>query len=327
MKKKCTCLLLVIVCLVFAGKVSEVVAAGKDFPTKPLNFIVPMGPGGGGSLMARAISQKAGELLGVPIIVKNKPGGGGTIGVDFVRRSKPDGYTFTQCAPGMNVTAIILRNVPYKNDDFEFLGMYATNYVALAVNSNSQWKTLEELIDYAKNHPGELKYTTLGKGSSTHIASLIFNKEAGIQIVPVPYKSDPEMLTSVLGGHCHFGFFPNQSIVPAVEGGKIRALAVTSEMRLKNLPNAPTFIEKGYPRVVYSIWYGLIWPKGLPRKVHDRLKDVFGWVFQDDEFHIMMEKLGVFATYMPAEEFTNFVHSEEKRIRTLLKEVGIERID
>lgn len=310
--------------LLIAGMTGEVLAADKDFPIKPINLYVGYAPGGGTSMMARAIASKAGEILSVPIVVLNKPGAGGTISVDFVRRSKADGYSLVVGTMSNLVTGPIITKVPYQIDDLDFWGMFAAEYMIMMVNSNSPWKTLEELIDYAKKHPGELKYASVGHGSGQHVTTEMLNHVIGIKTVHVPMKGDAEILSSILGGHCQFAMAYSSGVRSVKEGERVRFLATTSEQRMQEFPDVPTFVEKGYPGVGFMSFYVVAGPPGMPKEVSDKLKDAFEKTFKDNEFHRMLEKFGVIPTYMPADQCTKFVQSEEKRLRKFIKEIGLE---
>jgi len=221
------------------------------------------------------------------------------------------------------VTTLITSKVPYKTSDLEYLGMYGGMNMILIVNSNSPWKTLEELVDYAKKHPGELKYPSIGHGTGNHLVMEMFNKNAGIKTVHVPMKGEPEVLSSILGGHCHLAMCYESGTLPLKEGGKVRFLASASEKRIDGYPDVPTFAERGYPEVIYYTWYGVAGPKGIPKEVLDKLEDAFEKTFKDKEFHNMVDKFGVTPNYMSADQFPKFVYSEEKRLRKLIKEMGL----
>jgi tripartite-type tricarboxylate transporter receptor subunit TctC len=200
---------------------------------------------------------------------------------------------------------------------------------ALATAEDQAWFWTEEwqAADYAKKHPGELKYPSVGYGSSTHLAMEMFNHATGTKMVHVPMKSDPEMLASILGGHCQVSMMYEVGLQAMQEGGRIRLLATAGQQRLSWLPDMPTFSEKGYPGVVYFVWYGVAGPKDMPKEVSDKLRDAFDKTFQDMEFHNMIKKFGVTPTYMPGDQFKKFIHSEAKRLRSLMIESGLKVIE
>lgn len=323
MKKKWIGLFFLVGFMVFTIMAGEGLTAGKDFPNRPVTLYVGFGAGGGMSVMARAIASKMGEILGQPIIVLNKPGAQSSIAMDFVRRSKADGYSLVMVSLSTCVVTPIIVKVPFKTDDFEYFGQYGFENFLLIVNSNSPWKTIEELVDYAKKHPGELTYPSVGHGSHSHLVMEMFNHAAGIKTVQIPMKSGPEMLAAILGGHCQVGIMYELESQTMKEGGRLRFLAATGEQRVKWLPDVPTFMEKGYPEVVYFSWYGVAGPKGMPKEVLGKLKDAFGKTFQDEEFKTMITKFGITPAYKPPDQFTRYIYSEEKRLRKTIGEIGL----
>lgn len=323
MKSKSKLLSFLIGWIIFTGVFNGVQADVKDFPNKPINLYVGWGAGGSTSIMARIVSQRAGEIFGQPVVIINKPGAGGTICSDFVRRSKPDGYTISVATSGTHVQSLLTLKVPYTIDDFEYIGKFATMPYFLFVNSQSPWKTLDDLIDYAKKHPGELKYASAGTGSGHHISMELFSHEANIKVVHVPMKSGPEVISAILGNHCQMGCDGLPTLKPLLEGGRFRFLAAYSKKRLDEFPNLPTFTEKGYSSVVFSSWYGIGAPKGIPKEVSDILKDGFGKALQDKEVHKMLEGIGVIPDYLSADDFTQFIHLEYKRLYEIIKRMGL----
>ena len=323
MKRNSRLLFALIGCVLFAGVFSGIGTASDSFPNKPIKLYTGWGAGGGTTLMARVISQRAGEILEEPIIVIPKPGGGGTICNDFVRRAAPDGYTLTVATLANNGASLLMHKVPYTIDDFEYLGMHATLPMLLIVNSNSPWKTLEELVDYAKKNPDQLKFSSNGVGSSSHIAMEQALEALDIRAVHVPFKSGPEMLSAVLGGHVQMSMAFRITIMPVKDGDKIRFLASATKERLKGFPDVPTFTEKGYPSVVYTPWYGLAAPKGLPKEVSQKLSDALAVAAQDKAVHKMLKKIGVDPVYKTGPEFTEHVHSQFATLQKLIKKLGI----
>jgi len=327
MKKKMKWLVFFVCVTLFAGAPIEVLSAEKDFPNRPITLYVGFGAGGVTSMASRVIASKASEILGQPMLIVNKPGATGTIAVDYVLRQKPDGYSLAAAVFVNTVMSLLVMDVPYKTEDLEFFGCYGTEYQALTVHSDSAWKTLEELVEYAKKHPGELKYPSIGYGSSAHIVMETFNKEAGIKTVHVPMKSGPEMTASLLGGHCQLAMSYVTELVALKDAGKIRFLAACSEERLKEIPDVPTFKEKGYKGIGYTLFFGVVGPKGMPKEVLNKLKETFTIVFQDKEVLKMLEKFGITPYYKSGEELEKYLLSEKKRLRKLLPELGFKLVE
>lgn len=315
--------LMVIMIQIFVVIASLGLAAEKEFPIKPIELYCPYGAGGSTSIGARIVAGTAAEILGRPVVVINKTGAGGSIAAEYVAKAKPDGYTLLVFNSGSNGVTPAIRTVRYSNADFELYCQYTIIPLIMLVKADAPWKSLEELIAYAKQHPGELKYPTSGIGTSAHFAMELFNHAAGTKIVHLPFKSDPECTAAILGGHAHVGILWWPANKGPVEGGKLRILAQASEKRLEEFPNIPTFAEKGFPEVTLYSWYGIAGPKGIPKEISDKLRDAFSKSSQHKEVIEALAKLGFTPYYRSAEDFAKFVKDEEEKYRRIAKEDNI----
>lgn len=297
----------------------------QDYPTKLVELIEPYGAGGPTYIAAKIVAEKMSEVLGKPVAVMAKPGAGGTIGAAFAAKAKPDGYTLLVFNSGSNGVSLAIRSdVPYKNSDFELLGQYGAQYLVMAVKADAPWKSVKDIIEYAKNNPGAMKYGTSGIGTSLHFGMELFKIAAGgLKIDHVPFKGGPEINSAMLGGHIHTGTLTYGVVKALVEAGKIRLLAVTSPKRAEDLPDIPTFAELGFPEVTLSAWYGIAAPKGIPREAAAKLKDVCRKAFQDPEVRKKLVGMGYMPTYRNAEEFTQFVAEQEKMYDRVAKSANI----
>jgi tripartite-type tricarboxylate transporter receptor subunit TctC len=319
----------IILILIIGGLMCLDKAIGKEssFPTKPIELVCPYGAGGSTSMGTRIIAGTLSELLGVPVIVNNKPGAGGSIGAAYVAKSKSDGYTLFVFNSGSNGVTPAIRSVEYKNADFELFGQYAIQTLAMVVKNDAPWKSLEELVIYAKKNPGTLKYATSGIGTSAHFGMELFKSAAeGLKIDHVPFKSGPEYIAALLGGHVHMGILFLVDIKGPVEAGKLRILATATEKRLEDYPDIPTFSELGYPEVKLTAWYGIAAPNGVPREISDKLKDALYKTFQHPEVKKMLIHIGFVPVFRDAEQFKKFVSEEEKKFQKIAKEANI-RVD
>ncbi|HSR10961.1 MAG TPA: tripartite tricarboxylate transporter substrate binding protein [Thermodesulfobacteriota bacterium] len=300
-------------------------ANGKDdYPTKNLELVCPYGAGGSTSMGARIIAGTLSETIGRTVVVNNKPGAGGSIGAEYVAKAKPDGYTLFIHNSGSNGVTPAIRTVRYKNDDFDLFGQYAIQALGLVVKSDAPWKTVEELIQYAKQNPGALKYATSGIGTSGHFCMELFKATAGgLKIEHVPFKSGPEYIAALLGGHVQMGILYLVDIKGPLEAGKLRLLAPATEKRLEDYPDVPTFAEKGLPDVKMTAWYGISAPKGLPKDVSAKLKTSLEKTFQHPEVKKMLTQIGYVPVYKDAEEFSRFVKDEEKKLTKIAKDANI----
>lgn len=251
------------------GAASVCWAAEKSYPTKPINMVFAYGPGGPHDIGSRVIADHLGKFLGQPLISIYKPGGGGVLGTAFVAKSKPDGYTILVGSSSALVLSIIVKKLDYKLDDFEFIGIYGESPVWLAVKADARWKTLRDFVGEAKKFPGQIKVSSFGKLSSSDFVIELLGKEAKIKLTNVPYKSTPEALTAVLGGHADAAMVVASGGL--IEDGAIRILAIAGEQRLEDLPDVPTFKELGYP-IEYSTWQSLCVPRGTPQEIVGKLR-------------------------------------------------------
>ena len=298
--------------------------ASSNYPNRAIEFYCPWPAGSGLFMSQRVLAQAASENLGRPVIVVGKPGAGGTVAAEYTLSSKPDGYKLFLFNSGTNGITVAVRNVRYKNSDFDIIcGAYIQNLV-LMVPINSPFKSANELIAYAKKNPGKLKYATTGVGTSAHLAAELLDQVAGIKTVHVPFQGGAKTYAAMVGGHVDFSIFYYGSVKGLVDAGKLRMLAVASDKRASNLPNVPTFAECGYPEMVFNVWYGVAAPKGLPEKVSKVLQDAFGKAAQDKTVAKMLHKLGYTEHYMPKEEFQEFVKKEVAKFKKIVKDANIQ---
>ncbi len=247
-------------------------ARADDYPSKSLRLIVPFAAGGAVGAVARVLSTPLSTSLGQSIVIDNRGGAGGIIGMDVVAKSPPDGYTLLLVHSGLTYMPGLYRKLPFDPErDFDGIVTAVSGSHALAVSAASPFRTVAELIAYAKANPGKLTYGSAGIGSTLHLAAEFFKRAAGVEILHVPYKGASQATTDLVGGQVQMMFGPLVAIMPLAEAGQIRALAVTSPKRTALAPNVPTMIESGIPGFEISTWYGLAAPTGTPRPVIDRL--------------------------------------------------------
>jgi len=325
MIRKLICLLLVVGLLGLG--ITEVVLGGeKEFPTKPIELIVPWGAGGATSVGARIVAGTLAEFLRSPVIIVNKTGGGGSVATSYVAKSKPDGYTLLVATMANNVIIPAIRSVDYTNADFELLASYGIQPHMLAVRSDAPLKTLQELVEDAKKEPGKFKFSSSGIGTSAHFSMECFKSAAGgLKIDHVPFKSGPEALAAALGGHVHMVSIGLVDAKGSVEAGKLRVLALSTEKRLdlKGFGDIPTFGELGYPDAKVTVFHGVCAPKGLPKETSDTLKDNLYKTIKHRDVQRTLSKVGFYPYFTDAEGFAKFVSELEKRIQRVAKEAGI----
>ena len=253
--------------IVAASVVSPAIA--ETWPTRPIRFIVPFAPGGGGDVVGRIIGQRMSEQLGKPLVIDNRAGGGGTLGCELAAKAAPDGYTLLLGNVGpIAVGPALYPKLAYDPvRDFAPVTMIASFPNLLVANPGLPFKTVPELVAYAKSRPGTLNFASAGAGTSTHLAGELFKSVAGIDVVHVPYKGGAAAMTDIIAGQVAYYFGTMPSSMPLAKAGKLRALAVTSLTRSPAAPEVPTIAESGYPKFETAAWYGLMFPTGTPREI------------------------------------------------------------
>jgi len=250
--------------------------AGNTFaqawPSKPVKVVVALPPGSGTDITGRAIAASLAAQTGQPFIVENRPGGSGSIAMNLVAKSEPDGYTLLVMSSSWTVTPSTVPNLPYDTlKDLSGITMLADIANALAVRADRNWKSVKDLIAAAKANPGKMNAATIGTGSATHLTTERFRLSAGIDVVSVPYKGTPESLTDVLSGRVDYCFCPIGNVMPMVKDGRLSALAVSSKHRTSSVPDLPTTEEAGVPNSAQPFWVGMGVPSKTPRDIVGRI--------------------------------------------------------
>ena len=301
-------------------------AQAQAWPNKTIHWIVGFAPGGGTDIVGRALAIKVGETLGQTVIIENRAGAAGTIGADFVAKAAPDGYTFLVGHVNSNAIApYVLAKVPFDPlNDFTpitYIG-YVPN--VLVVHPSVNAKSVEELIALAKKEPGKLTYASSGVGSTQHLAGALFNKLAGTTMVHVPYKGSGQAIVDLIGGQVNMNFDTMPPVLEHVKAGKIRALAISTPQRLPQLPDVPTFDEKGIKGFDVTNWYSLMGPKNLPKDIVTRMDEAVKKAMADPSIRATLEAQGVqFGGARTPEEFSTFVKAELNKYSKLVKELGV----
>jgi tripartite-type tricarboxylate transporter receptor subunit TctC len=299
-------------------------AMAQSWPTRPLQIVVSFGAGGTADILARMIGEKLAPALGQPVVVENRPGAGGNMGAASVARAAADGYTLLMSgSPTHSVGPHLFKNLSYDPmRDIPPIAMVAVAPNLLVVNSSSPARSVGDLIKLAREKPGTLTYSSAGIGTSGHLAAELLKTTASVDMSHVPYKSGPEAVTGVLSGDVTFIFFTLPSVLPQVEAGKLRALAITSAERSKLLPGVPTVAEAGFPGFDVIAWFALFAPRGTPESVVARLSAEVKKILGGDDVRDQMAKLGAEPRYMSPKEVVDFVAVESPKWGSLLKDMN-----
>ncbi|MDQ8728385.1 tripartite tricarboxylate transporter substrate binding protein [Bradyrhizobium sp. LHD-71] len=300
-------------------------ASAQDYPSKPINLIVPWPAGGPTDITMRAMAEAAAKHLGQPIVIENKAGGGGTVGpATMAASAKPDGYTLAQ----MPITVYrlpLMQKTTWKADDFTYI-IHLTGYVfAVFAGADTPFKTWEDVIAYAKANPGKITYGSTGSGTSLHLGMEMLAEKSGVKFTHVPFKGAAEVNAAVAGGHVMLGA-SGTSIKPLVDAGKARFLNVWTAKRVSFLPEIPTLQDLGYPYVIDSPW-GLAGPKGMDPKVVAKIHDAFRKALQEQPVIDTLARFDMVPNYKNTADYNAAVAEQIKLEEALLKRIGLERKD
>ena len=300
------------------------VAAAQTYPVKPVRLIVTYPPGGSSDLMARVFGLKLGELWSQQVLVESKGGAAGAIGMEYAARQAPDGYSFVIGNLGPTAVNPLLSKVPYSVErDFVPVSLISTGPNILVVNANSPFKSLGEILAYARANPGKLNYGTSGPGSVSHLGAELFKNLTKANVVEVPYKGSILAIQDLLGDQIQFIFSDALPALGQIRAGKLRALAVTSPERSPLVPDLPTCVESGVPGLVAVNWWGVLMPAGTPKPIIDKFHGDLVKTMADPEVKRKFGDLGVDAISSSPEQFASFIKSETAKYEKLIKEAGI----
>jgi tripartite-type tricarboxylate transporter receptor subunit TctC len=299
-------------------------ALAQAFPSKPVKIIVPFTPGSATDTMARPIAEKLSAAFGQQVLVENRPGAGGTIGIGALAKSPPDGYTLVVVSTGHVVNPVLYANLPYDTlKDFSGVAPLAGLPSVLVVSPALGVRTVKDLVAMAKAKPGQLNYATAGIGSAAHISAEKFRMAAGIDAVHVPLKGSPESLTETMGGRTQYTWTPLSTAVGQIRGGQLLALAVSTGRRSPAFPEVPTIAEAGLPRAEFNFWVGMLAPAGTSRDVLARLNGEIQRALQAPDMIERLAKLGAEPMSMSPEQFDSFIKEEHSVLGEVMRASGV----
>jgi tripartite-type tricarboxylate transporter receptor subunit TctC len=304
-------------------------AQAQNYPSRPITAIIPFAGGSASDVVSRILFDRMSKSMGQPIIVENRPGAGGNSGSAAAAKATPDGYTLLGGGSGpvaANVT--LYKQIDYDPEkDFETISPFAGFTIVVVASTKLPVNTLQDLIAYAKAHPGELNYGSVGIGSSQHLAGEYFSQITGVKLTHVPYKNIGQYVPDLMAGQVPLGFqwLPNVSAALAAKGAK--ALAVAGANRLDALPDVPTTKEAGLPEYVVSGWFALLAPKGTPGPIVAKLNSEVGAALADPEVRARFQQQGAEPIYLSPDQSKKFIADEIKKYHDIIIKAAIPQID
>jgi tripartite-type tricarboxylate transporter receptor subunit TctC len=295
-----------------------------NFPSKPVKILVTNPPGGSSDLMARILGQKLGDIWKQSVLIENRAGAAGLIGMTYVASQAPDGYTLLFGAQGSTIVTPLLSKVPYDMEkDFIPLSLAATGPSILMVNANSPYKTVQDLINAAKAKPNSINYGSGGVGTAAHLGAEMFNSYANIKTVHVPYKGGISAINDLAADQIQFQFTDAAPVIPFIKSGKLRPLAVTTPKRFASMPDVPTFVESGLPMFIAVNSWGVFMPAGASAAVVTQLQADIRKALSNPDLIKRYAELGFDAQNTSHEEFKALLVGENVRYSKLIRDAKI----
>ncbi len=297
----------------FCALAAAPLAPAAEYPTKTIQIINPFPPGAVTDIVARIVAPKLGALLGQQVVILNKAGGGGAVGIQAARDAAPDGYTILVSPPPILLIPLVNKNSTFTMKDFAPLTLATSSPNTTVVKADAPWASLEEFIADARKNPGALTYGSAGPGTTPHFIGELVKLKTKIDLTHVPLGSESAAATAVLGGHVNIAFLTLGTTRSHIEAGTMRALAVASNRRLKDFPNIPTTVEKGFPELNLKIWVGFFAPAKTPPAIVKRLGAALGESLKDPEIAGHIEKAQALIENLGPSDAAKFYAEEERK--------------
>jgi len=320
--RSCRCLAWILsVCTLLAAAPTE----AQSYPSKPVRLIATYPPGGSSDLMARILARRLSEMWSQQVLVENKPGAAGSIGMEYAAHQPADGYAFVIGNLGPVAVNPLISRVPYDVlRDFVPVSMICTGPNILVVNASSPLRSLQDVVSAAREKPGALNFGSGGTGSLAHLAGEMLKRMARVDITHVPYKGGVLSVNDLMAGQVQMVFSDALPVMQPIRAGRLRAIAMTGSRRSPLIPDIPTFVELGYPDLVAVNWWGALLPAGTPGPVAQRLRDALVTALATGEVKERFAELGVEALSSTPEEFRARIESEMAKYGKLVREAGIQ---
>ena len=298
-------------------------AARAEWPDHPVRFIVGFGPGGANDLIARFAAEGVGKQLHQTVIIENRPGAGAVIGTAFVAHSAPDGYTYLVGAASTITNSLLLKDLPYKDEDLVPVGMIAVAPSTIIVNPSVPASNMKEFIAWAKAQGGKATWSTAGNGSTPEFVAEMIKEAAGVSFTIVPYRSGGDSVNAVLGNNVSATSEASIVVIPKIKAGLLKAIATTYTKRISIYPSIPTTAEQGFPTVQIGHWAGLYAPRGTPQAVIERMNAALQAALKTDEVKDKLIKTGIEPAGGSVADFVAFTKTERQRLSDLAAKIKV----
>lgn len=300
--------------------ITHAVSASENFPERPIKIIVPFGPGGGGDFIARSWSNELSEVLKQPVIIENKGGGNTVLGTQTVAQANPDGYTLLFVSQAIATNPTLLPELPYETPGaFAPVAKVITYAMGFAVNEKLPFKTVEDVVNYARQNPGKLSTATSGEGSATDLASEQFMAATDTDIMKIPFKGAKAGAVAVASGHVDTLFTGMSQLKPLIDSNLIRLVATSGKQRLDSAPDVPTIAEQGYPGFEAVVWWGVLAPAGTPQPIVDKINAALKEALDQPEVKKRLQVIDGVVEVSSPQAFQDFIISEIAKFGHLLK--------
>ena len=316
--------LLAFLALALASTAASAQPAADTYPNKPIRFILPFPPGGGTDILGRVIAERLSASLGQPVVIENRGGAGGNVGAEAAAKSPPDGYTIVLVAPSLAISPSLYTKLNYDPvKDLAPVSLVGTVPNVLVVNPSVPAQNLAEFIALAKATPGGMNFGSGGNGTSNHLAGELFNIQAGVKLVHVPYKGVNLAMNDVLAGQIQMVVIGIPAALPFIRAGRLRALAVIAPQRVATLPEVPTVAEAGLANYEVTTWYGVLAPAGTPRPIIARLNVELARAMHAPELKERLAATGTEPRTSTPEEFGDYIRQEMAKWGKVVRDAGL----
>ena len=307
---------------------SSSLAQAQEWPTRPIRILVGFGPGGGTDIAARIVANSLSEVVGQPVIVENRPSGGGIIAANAVAKAPKDGYTALMMSNAHVIAPVMYKTLPYDPvADFQMVSMVGSAGLILVARKDFPANNLQDLISVLKANPGKYNYGTSGVGTTQHFAVELMNQMAGVKMEHIPFRASPAAIAALLGKQIDLVMELIQTVRGHVESGELKAIAVTSSQRFPSVSNVPTFIESGLPDYAVTSWYGLALPAGTPAPIVDKFAKAMQQVLESEKVREQIIKVGALPKSSTPDELRKHIESEIQRWQQVREKAGIQQLN